>query len=188
MHPVHTPAAHPAPVAGLTSQRAAGPLLATSTVAMGLMAGLFFAFDVSVMPGLRRADDRTFVIAMRNVNEAIENGLFGLVFVGAFVATGVAAVVQRRLGHRRGARWTWAALALYTLCLVLTMGVEIPLNDQLARAGTAFGEARKKFEDTWAGVNVLRTLTCTAALGCVSRALFLHGGSAAGAHLDGGTR
>ncbi|MER7674970.1 hypothetical protein ABTY61_41885, partial [Kitasatospora sp. NPDC096128] len=32
--------------------RAAGPVLVGATIAMGLMAGLFFAFDVSVMPGL----------------------------------------------------------------------------------------------------------------------------------------
>ncbi|MEU8928226.1 hypothetical protein AB0D10_46310, partial [Kitasatospora sp. NPDC048545] len=64
--------------------RAAGPVLAGATVAMGLMAGLFFAFDVSVMPGLAAGDDRTYVTAMQHINKSIENGMFGLVFVGAF--------------------------------------------------------------------------------------------------------
>ncbi|MDT7600077.1 MAG: hypothetical protein QOK26_2154, partial [Pseudonocardiales bacterium] len=32
-----------------------------ATVTTGLMAGMFFAFSFSVMPGMARADDRTFV-------------------------------------------------------------------------------------------------------------------------------
>lgn len=162
------------------ASKATGPVLAVATVAMGLMAGLFFAFDVSVMPGLRQGDDRTFVAAMQNINEAIENGLFGLVFVGAFLATGAAALLERRLGLRGAARWTWAALAFYTIALLLTMGVNIPLNNELADAGdpakiTDLAAVRDAFETKWLVANAFRTLTCVAGLGCVGRALFLYG-------------
>ena len=40
-----------------------GALIA-ATVAMALLAGLFYTFAMSVMVGLRRTDDRTFVTAM----------------------------------------------------------------------------------------------------------------------------
>lgn len=109
--------------------------LVAATVGTGLMAGLYFAFDISVMPGLGRGDDQTYVTAMRNINDAIDNGLFGLLFLGAFLATGVAATQQQRGGRPDAARWGWAAFALYGLSLAVTAIVNIPLNNQLARAG-----------------------------------------------------
>lgn len=154
----------------------AQPALHAATIAMGLSAGLYFSFDVSVMPGLDRGDDRTYVAAMQNINEAIENGLFGLVFFGAFLATGIAGARLTRIGQRTAARWTWAALALYTTAVVLTMGINVPLNKRLAAAGlpAAAGELaalRTTFRKTWVPSNTVRTLACTAALLCLGRAL-----------------
>ncbi|MFB7619642.1 DUF1772 domain-containing protein [Kitasatospora sp. NPDC056181] len=173
-----TPAT-PATPAAAGRGRAAGPLLATATVAMGLMAGLFFAFDVSVMPGLAKGDDRTYVTAMQNINKAIENGLFGLVFVGAFAVTGAAAYFLYRAGHRTTALWAGAATLLYVAALVVTMGVNIPLNNELAQAGDPsqiadFAAVRTRFESTWVATNMLRTAFCTAGLAALIRALLLH--------------
>lgn len=160
--------------------RPAGILLIGATIGVGLMAGLYFAFDVAVMPGLAQGDDLTYVTAMQNINEAIENGLFGLLFVGAFIATGVAAFLQNRLGRHRIAAWAWAALVGYGLMLMITMGVNIPLNNELAQAGDPAkisdpAAVRENFENLWRVTNALRTLVCTAALGCLARALVLHG-------------
>ncbi|MEC4019684.1 anthrone oxygenase family protein [Streptomyces sp. H27-D2] len=159
---------------------AAGPVLVASAVGTGLIAGIYFAFDVSVLPGLDRGDDRTYVTAMQNINAEIEKGLFGLVFVGAFLATGVAAYLQQCLGRRSAARWTWGALALYTTSVILTVGVNMPINNELARAGSPetiadLGAFRGKFKGVWTASNVARTLACTAALAALGRALTLHG-------------
>ncbi|MEU3186190.1 anthrone oxygenase family protein [Streptomyces sp. NPDC006923] len=180
---MHTVPAAPGapPVPPGRGDAAARPVLVAAAVGTGLMAGLYFAFDVSVMPGLARADDRTFVTVMRSVNEVIDNSaLFGLLFVGVFLATGIAGALQRRLGHPDAARWTRAALALYGLSVVVTMCVNIPLNRALARPGsppgsTGFGALRGGFERPWATANIVRTLACTAALGALGRALVLHG-------------
>ncbi|QIP82823.1 DUF1772 domain-containing protein [Streptomyces sp. Tu 2975] len=155
---------------------AAQPALHAATIAMGLSAGLYFSFDVSVLPGLDRGDDHTYVAAMQNINAAIENGLFGLVFFGAFLATGIAGARLTRIGQRTAAHWTWAALALYTAAVVLTMRINVPLNKRLAAAGLpeAAGELaalRDTFKKTWAPSNAARTLACTAALLCLGRAL-----------------
>ncbi|MFD4395054.1 DUF1772 domain-containing protein [Kitasatospora sp. NPDC058478] len=171
------PGASAAPAA---RSKAAGPVLAGATIAMGLMAGLFFAFDVSVMPGLAAGDDRTYVTAMQHINKSIENGMFGLVFVGAFVATGVAAWLQHKAGRRQAALWAAGATVLYVVAVMVTMGVNIPLNNQLAQAGdpsqiTDFAGVRAKFEGTWVATNMLRTLLCTGGLAALTRALVLHG-------------
>ncbi|MET9601816.1 MULTISPECIES: DUF1772 domain-containing protein [unclassified Streptomyces] len=149
--------------------------LVAATVGTGLMAGLYFAFDISVMPGLGRGDDHTYVTAMRNINDAIDNGLFGLLFLGAFLATGLAATQQQRGGRPDAARWGWIAFALYGLSLAVTALVNIPLNNQLARAGADAGAARTRFGGRWSTGNLVRTLACTAALAALGRALTLHG-------------
>ncbi|MDX3850035.1 DUF1772 domain-containing protein [Streptomyces sp. AK02-01A] len=184
---MHTVPAAPgaSPVTLGRRDAAARPVLVAAAVGTGLMAGLYFAFDVSVMPGLAGADDHTFVTVMRSINEVIDNSaLFGLLFVGVFLATGIAAALQRRLGHPDAARWTRAAFALYALSVVITMCVNIPLNRMLARPGpspgnTDFGALRGSFERPWAAANIVRTLACTAALGALGRALVLHGRGAA---------
>ncbi|MEU6213383.1 DUF1772 domain-containing protein [Streptomyces sp. JL4002] len=149
--------------------------LVAATVGTGLMAGLYFAFDISVMPGLGRGDDHTYVTAMRNINDAIDNGLFGLLFLGAFLATGIAAGQAQRGGHRDTARWGWLAFALYGLSLAVTAIVNIPLNNQLARAGADATAARTRFAGRWTTGNIIRTAACTAALAALGRALTLHG-------------
>ncbi|MFJ4188353.1 MULTISPECIES: DUF1772 domain-containing protein [unclassified Kitasatospora] len=167
-------------VHGTGQGKAAGPVLVGATIAMGLMAGLFFAFDVSVMPGLAAGDDRTYVTAMQHINKSIENGMFGLVFTGAFVATGVAAWLQHKAGRRQAALWAAGATLLYVVALMVTMGVNIPLNNDLAAAGDPsqihdFAAVRTKFEGTWVAANMLRTALCTAGLLALTRSLVLHG-------------
>ncbi|MFJ4184878.1 MULTISPECIES: DUF1772 domain-containing protein [unclassified Kitasatospora] len=167
-------------MASVARSKAAGPVLVGATIAMGLMAGLFFAFDVSVMPGLAAGDDRTYVTAMQHINKSIENGMFGLVFVGAFVATGVAAWLQHKAGRRQAALWAAGATLLYVVALMVTMGVNIPLNNDLAAAGDPsqihdFAAVRTKFEGTWVAANMLRTALCTAGLLALTRSLVLHG-------------
>ncbi|MCX5381128.1 DUF1772 domain-containing protein [Streptomyces sp. NBC_00091] len=159
-------------------------LLGLSTVLVGLMAGLFFAFDVSVMPGLAAGDDRTYVTAMQHFNAAIDgNGLFGGVFVLALLATIASAAVAYRKGRRGTALWAGAAAVAYLLVLVITFAVNIPLNNELADAGDAAKltdfAVVDTFKGTWVTTNILRTLLCTAALAALSRALLLHGRSTA---------
>ncbi|WP_331742559.1 DUF1772 domain-containing protein [Streptomyces sp. NBC_01006] len=160
--------------------RIATVLLMVSTVLVGLMAGLFFAFDVSVMPGLARGDERTYVTAMQNINAVIDgNGLFGTVFVVALLAAVASTAVELRKGRRGVALWVGAAAVLYLVVLVITFTVNIPLNNELADAGDA---ARltdfsivDRFKGTWVATNIVRTVCCTAALVALARALVLYG-------------
>ncbi|WP_406134618.1 DUF1772 domain-containing protein [Streptomyces sp. NBC_01089] len=160
--------------------KAAGWLHIVSVVTLGLMAGLFFAFDISVMPGLAKTDDRTYVTAMQQFNAEIDgNGLFVLIFCGAIIAAGLAAVLEFRRGRKTIALWAGLAAVLYLIVLMLTMGVEIPLNNQLADLGNPAKihdfSLVDKFKGSWESVNIVRTLLNTAALGCAAYAAKLHG-------------
>ncbi|MFE9702734.1 DUF1772 domain-containing protein [Streptomyces sp. NPDC005930] len=154
--------------------------LILATLATGLMAGLFAAFAYSVMPGLARSSDRTFVEAMQNINKAILNPVFMLPFMAAIPLLGLAIVLAWR-GHGRSALpWLIAALALYLLAFVVTSGLNVPLNDQLAKAGDPdhikdSAAVRENFESTWVAWNIVRALLHTAAFGLLLWALILFG-------------
>lgn len=149
-------------------------------IATGLLAGLFYAYACSVMPGLTRAEDRSFVDAMQQINEAIENPVFFLSFFGAPLFTLVAAILEWRSEAKRAARWIAAAFALSLVALVVTAAFNIPLNNELADAGDPsriddLAAVLDRFENEWVAWNIVRTLATTAALGCLGRALVLHG-------------
>ncbi|HVK24351.1 MAG TPA: DUF1772 domain-containing protein [Actinokineospora sp.] len=158
----------------------AGPMLWLATACVATIAGVFYAFAISVMPGLAKTDDKTFVDTMQNINRAIENGAFGSAFIGSFIFTGAAAMIENRMGRRAAARWILASLLLYVVGVAITMGINIPLNQDLEAAGAPANIAdlaavRLAFEGPWNSAHMARTVACVLALGCLGRALWLHG-------------
>jgi uncharacterized membrane protein len=161
-------------------RRAAGIVLAAGTVAMGLIAGLYFGWAVSVMPGLADLDDRAFIDTMQELDDAIRNPLFFGVFILAFVLPGVALALQGSSGLRRAMPWIIAALVLYGIGALTTMAINEPLNQDIVDAGDPNQIAdpaavRDDFEGEWVAWHIVRTVLSTAALGALSYALLLQG-------------
>lgn len=159
--------------------------LVAATIAMGLLAGLFYGFAVAVMPGLGRAEGRTLVDTMQQINVAILNPWFFLSFLGAPVLTAVAAALHLRADGRAVLPWVLAALALYGVGFVITVAGNIPLNDALDAAGPPariadLAQVREHFELTWVRWNIARTVASTGAFGCLVWALVLSGRTTAG--------
>lgn len=157
-----------------------GATLVAATLAMGMLAGLFYAFTVSVMPGLARTDGRTFVDAMQQMNVAILNPWFFLSYLGAPVLTIVAAALHLRAGWRTVLPWIAAAFVLYGVVFVITAGVNVPLLDALDAAGPPdqiadLAQVRDRFEASWVRWNIARAVASTAAFGCLTWALVLYG-------------
>lgn len=153
--------------------------LVTATVTTGLMAGLFAAFARAIMPALNRAGDRTFVETMQRINVAIINGWFMLCFLGAVLATAVAAAAHIR-SDRDILPWILAALVLYIVVLAVTGGANVPLNNQLDDAGNPdhiqnLAAVRENFESKWVAWNLVRTIANVAAFALLTWALILHG-------------
>lgn len=165
---------------GTTVTAWGGAALVAATICTGLMAGLFYAYACSVMPGLGKAEDRTFVDAMQRINVAILNGWFGVAFAGALLMTAAAAALHLRDGGRPALPWIVAGLVLYVVVLAVTIAVNVPLNNELAAAGGVdripdIAAVRKHFEATWVRWNVVRAAASVAAFGCLTWALVLHG-------------
>ncbi|MFB4302469.1 DUF1772 domain-containing protein [Actinomadura sp. NTSP31] len=160
-------------------------LLQTATmlaalISTGLMAGLFAGFAYAVMPGLNRSSDRTLIEAMQGINKAILNPAFMLPFMGSIPLIALAVFLAWR-GHGRPALpWLIAALALYLIAFMVTSGVNVPLNDQLAKAGAPqhinhLDTVRDQFESKWVIGNIVRALLHTAAFACLAWALVVYG-------------
>jgi uncharacterized membrane protein len=157
-----------------------GATLVVATMAMGLIAGLFYAYGCSVMLGLRYTDDRTFIDVMQRINVAIRNGWFVLSFVGALLSTGLAVVLQLPEDRRPVLLPVTAALVLYLMVIAITRWVNLPLNDELDAAGPPDrivnpAAVRERFEGAWVRWNTTRAVVATAAFGCLCWALVLHG-------------
>ena len=144
-------------------------VLLAATLTSGMMAGLFYAYSISVMPALHRADAAVLVEVIQRINRAIANGWFALCFGGALVFSALAAVLYRGTGVFLPAL---IGLILYAVQLALTFGLHIPLNNALDRAGGADPEAaRSAFEPRWVPWNHARTLLCTGSFASLSWAL-----------------
>ncbi|MFD8743300.1 DUF1772 domain-containing protein [Streptomyces sp. NPDC059616] len=100
--------------------------------------------------------------------------------MGAVPLLGLAVVLAWR-GHGRSALpWLIAALVLYLVAFMVTSGVNVPLNDELARAGDSahagqLAATRADFENKWVLWNVVRALLHTAAFACLAWALYVYG-------------
>ena len=153
-------------------------ILLLAVVMLGLMAGLFYAYSGSVMPGMRQASDRAAVEVMQRINVAIQNPLFIVLFLGSLVLTGIA-VVQNS-GTSEVFVPLLIALLLYAATLLVTFAINIPLNNRLNAAGLGEKAEGKGGNDgdpsavwaaffpRWVRWNVVRTLTSTGAFaaGC----------------------
>jgi len=150
-----------------------------ATLTMGLITGVFALYAHTIMPGLKATDDRTFVAAFQSIDRAIINPWFMLTgFVGALAFTCVAAFAHF---NRPPFAWVLAALGLYLLAVVVTVAINVPLNDAIKAAGDVdhirdLAKVRADFHETrWAAFNLVRTLTSMGAFGCLAWALVLYG-------------
>jgi uncharacterized membrane protein len=145
-----------------------GASLLAATMAMGLMAGVFWIYGNAIMPGLRRTDDRTFVGAFQSIDRAIINPLFMAAFFGALLLTGAAAALNVSEGDVLP--WTLAAFLLYLAVVVITVRVNVPRNDEIkAAADPDLAAVRRRFDEArWVRWNTVRAVASTAALACLA--------------------
>jgi uncharacterized membrane protein len=138
--------------------------LACATLTTGLVAGVYYAFAVSVNLGLAAQPDASYVATMQAINERIENPLFFLTFFGAALFP-LAALAAHYRRPRSGRFWLVAlACVLYIGgSFLLTVFVNVPLNEQLASVAadaspSELARARAGYEGPWNFWNSVRTM------------------------------
>lgn len=149
-------------------------------VTTALMAGLYFAWSCSVIPGLQALPDAGYIAAMQAMNRAIQNGAFFLAFMGAAILLPVSAWMSFKQG---ASVRCWLLLAATVLYLVGSIGItmfgNVPLNDaldafRLSSASPADMAAfRLRFEDPWITLHTIRTVLTILSACCMLAAFIL---------------
>ncbi len=140
----------------------------------GLVAGIFFAFSAFVMRALGQLPKIQGIAAMKAINVTVLNPWFFLAFFGtgavclpvAFLALGSAAGAHRA--------YLLAGCALYLFgCLLVTMALNVPLNNRLESADPDSSGAAALWADylsRWTLWNHVRTAASLAAAGLFAMA------------------
>lgn len=149
-------------------RRAMGTRFATactliSLVLTGGIGGFFYAYSVSVMPGLDVSAPDHAVAAMQGINRAVRNPVFFVTFFVTPVVTLLSAALAWRAGCRRAAGSIAVAAIVYLLGAFLpTALVHVPMNEALAiidlPAGTNEVQAVwSGYSERWTAWNHVRT-------------------------------
>ncbi len=146
-------------------------LTAAAIVSTGLMAGLFYGWSVSVIPGTRRVGDTTYIETMQRINRAIVNPAFVIPFMGTPLILLAAAYAQRQAGNDRAALWLAVAAGVYVVGMLgVTFRGNIPLNNALDAFDLADAdersahERRRTYEQGWNRWHSVRTVAVTVSL------------------------
>ena len=133
----------------------------------GLIAGTFFAFSSFVMKALGQLPAPNGMAAMQSINVVVINPVFLGVFIGTGVLCLVAIIASLLRWQGAGSAWIVAGGILYIGgCFLITMLLNVPLNDALAKAGPGSPEGAElwaKYLDTWTMWNTVRTIASLAA-------------------------
>jgi len=131
----------------------------------GLSAGLFYAWEVSVIPGTKKIADHSYLEAMQSINRAILNPAFYTIFFGSLLLLFSSAFLQ----YKVTIDWSfWLILIALVSYLIGTFGVtmfgNVPLNEALdvvqlkGLAEDALGQQRKIYETQWNRLHTIRTV------------------------------
>jgi uncharacterized membrane protein len=153
-------------------------ILFGAIILTGLSAGLFYAWSVSVIPGTEKLTSRIYLDTMQNINNAILNPAFFLIFFGSVVFLSISSIYQL---HTKSITF-WLMLAATIFYLLGTVGVtalgNVPLNDQLkilklTDLSTDKLEAFRTFYETkWNRLHLIRTIFAVFSFVLVVLALF----------------
>ena len=147
-----------------------------------LVAGIFFAFSSFVIRALGQLPENDGIAAMKAINVTVLNPGFFLAFFGTGAVCLPIALLA--LGSTAGTNRAYllAGCALYLLgCLLVTVALNVPLNNQLASVrpdASGAGALWAHYLSRWTLWNHVRTTASLAAAGCFVMALY--GGHIAG--------
>ncbi len=129
----------------------------------GLSAGLFYAWQVSVIPGTRKIIDITYLETMQSINKAILNPAFFILFFGSPLLLWISTFQHYQNGT---AFWSlFSATATYLIgTFAITAFGNVPLNDTLEAlnlqelSDIEIVGFRRSYEKRWNRLHLTRTV------------------------------
>ena len=138
-------------------------VLFASILLTGLSAGLFFAWQVSVIPGTKRVQDSVYIETMQKINRAIINPPFMVIFLGPLFVQIISFLL-----YWNTSKTLWLILGatiLYGIGTVIVTGLgNVPLNDKLDTLSLndlsekQMASERQYYEARWNRLHTIRTM------------------------------
>ena len=147
----------------------------------GAVTGVYFAFSVSVLPGLNALSPGQAFASMRSINEKILNPAFLTTFVGTPVAAAATGVLLLIDGEPATAWALFAAAGVYVAgAFVPTAAINVPLNNTLTEAPLPVSDAEADrlwtgFSARWTRWNTIRFVASTLSLLLTALAAYIWG-------------
>ena len=150
--------------------------LALSVLASALIAGFFYAYHCSVMPGLAATDAVSAIKAMQGINAVVRNAVFAFSFFGTLAFGGIAILLLIGAGS-----WPLALALLGTAifglgAFMVTLLYSVPLNEGLANiVPTAENAAAiwQAYLEPWMFWNTLRMVMSVLTLAAFTASLVM---------------
>jgi uncharacterized membrane protein len=150
-------------------------LYLTCITLTGLLAGLFYGWQCSVINGLAKLPDKEYLMAFKSMNKAILNPVFFLSFIGSLIALVVTTFIFYKGGNSQVLPYLIISLIIYGIGVFgITATCNIPLNESVASfdISSATEEQikamRLSFENPWNNWHVIRTLASIASFICLT--------------------
>ena len=139
-------------------------ILIVAVLLTGLSAGFFYAWSVSVIPGTQRIVDSTYLESMQNINRAILNPAFFLIFFGAVIFLFISSFTF--YGSNKTVFWILLSASIIYLAgtFAVTGLGNVPLNNQLDALNLSEMSAEKMktfrnyYENNWNRLHMIRTI------------------------------
>lgn len=131
----------------------------------GLSAGLCFTWSNAITPGIGTLDNYEYLIAFQQINRAILNPTFFIVFFGPFILGIINLFVLKNTSSSAIPLLGLAVLIYFLGVVLITIFGNVPLNEMLDKSDllTASQEElttlRNNFEAKWNQLHLIRTLS-----------------------------
>jgi len=140
-------------------------ILIVTTLSAGLMAGLFYAWSISVTPGLAKVSDENYLHAFQSMNRAILNPTFFIFFMGLVILLPLLSYLHYQSPVSEAFWYILTATILYLAgIMAVTILGNVPLNNTLevlkieSMSPEQMAAFRNGFEDKWNNLNMIRTI------------------------------
>lgn len=149
------------------------PLALLSLILAAALFGFFYAWVCSTMWGLDAADPRVAIEAMQAMNASVRNAVFAPAFFGTSILLLITTLSLRMADQPAASLWFGIATLLVAfLGVVLTMVINVPMNEALAEVSVpddidAAREIWMDYSPRWQFWNQMRTLATGVAVLCI---------------------
>lgn len=140
-------------------------LYGISILLTGLLAGLFFGFQCSIINGLGALGNKEYLLSFQSINRAIQNPIFFLSFMGPVIVLPITCYLNHKIGGSDLFPYILSSTLIYLVAVFgITIACNVSLNEMLdgfniqSATDTQLQDMRLKFEAGWNKWHLVRTI------------------------------